>query len=241
MTAEVTGFLDLGLVAIGAVLVMMLLVNVASHQMPQLYLFWCLGGSVVVLAIGLLDGATLGDLGLAPSTWPAGLIWSAVLIGIVLVVYAVGFAWRRTQRAFADRRIAAMSTRRAIWNALVELPFGTVLFEEVAFRGVLYAMLVSRSGVPWAIAWCSILFGLWHILPSLGSHESNAALGNVAGQGRRGNVVAVGLSVLGTGAFGVVFCLLRQLIGSLFPPMALHWALNGWGYVFARHASRRQQ
>jgi membrane protease YdiL (CAAX protease family) len=79
----------------------------------------------------------------------------------------------------------------------------------------------------------SLLFGLWHILPSIGIHESNPALGGVAGEGRKGNVIAVALSVLTTSVAGVVFVGLRLVSGSILGPMGLHWATNGLGYFFS--------
>jgi membrane protease YdiL (CAAX protease family) len=120
-----------------------------------------------------------------------------------------------------------------MFQALVEVPFGTVLLEEVAFRAVLFSMLARRYGVVWAIVWSALIFGLWHVLPSIGTHEQNAALGKVAGQGLRGNIVAVSLSVLGTAVAGVLFNGLRLLSGSLLAPMGLHWATNGMGYFFS--------
>ncbi|MFM8412409.1 MAG: lysostaphin resistance A-like protein, partial [Alphaproteobacteria bacterium] len=102
-----------------------------------------------------------------------------------------------------------------------------VLLEEIAFRAVLFSMLARRYGVVWAIVISSILFGLWHVLPSIGTHEQNPALGSVVGKGWRGNVLAVALSVLTTAVAGILFAGLRLLSGSVLAPMGLHWATNG--------------
>lgn len=225
-----------------AVVVLMLMVNVAANKaVPGYYLFWTLGGSVVVLALGLLDDCTWGDLGLAPGTWIIGAIWGAVLMGLIFAVYAVGSTWRRTQSAFRDASIAGMSLPRLFWQSLVELPFGTVLFEEIAFRGVLWAMLARRYGVVWATVWSSILFGLWHILPSLDLHLRNERLAAVGGGGWWARTTAIGGSVITTAIGGVVFSLLRIGSGSLLAPMGLHWATNGWGYLFARRVSSKDR
>ena len=80
-------------------------------------------------------------------------------------------------------------------------------------------MLVRRFGLVWGIVISSILFGLWHILPSIGTHEQNPALGSVAGQGRRGNIIAVALSVVTTSIAGILFAALRLLSGSVLAPM----------------------
>ena len=73
----------------------------------------------------------------------------------------------------------------------------------------------------------SALFGLWHILPSLGLATDNEAIGSAVGRGRSAQVIAVLGTVLFTAASGVVFCELRRRSGSLLAPAGLHWAVNG--------------
>ena len=104
---------------------------------------------------------------------------------------------------------------------------------HIAFRAVLFSMLARRFGLVWAIVLSSIVFGLWHILPSMGTHEQNPALGSVAGEGARGNVIAISLSVLTTAVAGVLFAALRLVSGSVLAPMGVHWATNGLGYAFS--------
>lgn len=223
-----------------AVIVLLLMINVAANKaVPGYYLFWALGGSVVVLALGILDGCSWADLGLAPRTWFAGAVWGSVAIALVFTIYAVGSTWRRTRDAFRDQNIAGLSLTRLFWQSLVELPFGTVLFEEIAFRGVLWAMLARRYGVVWATVWSSVLFGLWHILPSLDLHLRHERLSQVGGGGWWARTVAIVGSVVTTAIGGIVFCALRIGSGSLFAPMGLHWATNGWGYLFARRVASK--
>lgn len=223
-----------------AALVLMLMVNVAANKaLPGYYLFWTLGGSVVVLTLGLLDGCTWADLGLAPHSWFRGAIWGGALVGLVFAIYAIGSSWKRTRGAFHDTNISGLSTPRLFWQSMVELPLGTVLFEEIAFRGVLWAMLARRYGIVWATVWSAILFGLWHILPSLDLHLRNDRLNSV-GSEHRARALAIGGSVLTTAIGGLVFALLRIGSGSLLAPMGLHWATNGWGYLFARRVANKQ-
>lgn len=217
------------------VLAALVLLNVVNNRVaPQEhYLLWAFGGSFGFLALGLLDGNSWTDMGLGWGYYLPGLIWGGACVGIVTLVYLVGASMRRTRAAFHDDRISDLSGPRVMFQALVEVPFGTVLLEEVAFRGVLFSMLARRYGVGWAILWSALIFGLWHVLPSIGTHEQNAALGKVAGSGVRGNVIAVSLSVLTTAVAGVLFTGLRLLSGSLLAPMGLHWATNGMGYFFS--------
>lgn len=218
-----------------AVVVLLVLINVVNNRVaPQThYLLWSFGGSVLLLAVGLLDGNSWTDMGLGWRYLLPGLIWAAAAIGLITAVYVVGSLFRRTRAAFHDERMGEMSGGRLMFQALVEVPFGTVLFEEIAFRGVLFAMLARRYGLIWAIVGSALLFGLWHILPSIGTHEQNPALGSVVGEGRRGNILAVLLSVLTTALAGVLFAGLRVFSGSVLAPMGFHWATNGLGYAFS--------
>ncbi len=215
-----------------ALLVVMNFVN--NRVAPQShYLLWSFGGSAVMLAVGLLDGLSWTDLGLGWSNQLAGLFWAAICIGVVTLGYLVAASIPKTRNAFHDDRISELSPGRLVFQSMIEVPFGTVLFEEIAFRSVLFAMLAQRYGWVWAVVWSSLIFGLWHILPSIGTHESSAALGSVAGEGRKGNLIAIAISVLTTTIAGVLFAGLRIVSGSVLAPMGLHWATNGLGYAFS--------
>lgn len=219
------------LAVIGALIV----INIVNNRLaPQSHtLLWAFGSAVLLIAIGLLDGSSWTDLGLSWRYWIPGLLWAGISIGVITVFYLVAASFGRTRRAFEDERNVVLSGGTVAFRALVEVPFGTVLLEEIAFRSVLFAMLARRFGLVWAIVISSVLFGLWHVLPSLGSHEQNPALKSVVGTGLRGNVLAVGGSVLGTTLAGVVFAGLRVISGSVLAPMGLHWATNGLGYTFS--------
>jgi uncharacterized protein len=105
----------------------------------------------------------------------------------------------------------------------------------VAFRGVVYAMVERRRGLRAATAASSLLFGLWHVLPSLGLRHANAAVAGALGVGTAGAAVAVAVAAAtaGTALAGVAFCELRRRSGGLVAPFALHWALNALGLLVA--------
>jgi uncharacterized protein len=229
------------------VIVALVVINIVNNRVaPQShYLLWAFGGSIILLAIGLLDGNSFTDMGLGFSYLLPGLIWAAASIGLVAGVYAIGSGFRKTRAAFQDERVGQLSAGKVAFQALIEVPLGTVLLEEIAFRAVLFSMLARRFGILWAIVISSVIFGLWHVLPSIGTHEQNPALGSVVGQGRKGNILAVLLSVLTTTIAGVLFAGMRILSGSVIAPMGLHWATNGLGYAFSwvliRSAERRKR
>jgi uncharacterized protein len=193
----------------------------------------CLLAAGLLLLLARRDGCSWRDLGLGARQSRTGLRWGAVLAGAVLVVDLVAVQLPLTREAFADTRATALSGAAVLWHVLVRIPLGTALLEEVAFRGVLYAMLARRSGVRVAIAGSSLLFGLWHVLPSIDLREANAAVADLVGTGPAGTALTVIGAVLGAAIAGVALCELRRRSGSLLAPFVLHWALNGLGLVLA--------
>ena len=193
----------------------------------------CLTAAGLLLLLARRDGRSWTELGLGVRRLGSGLRWAAVLVGLVLLGCALAVAIPATRHAFADTRATSLSGAAVLWHVLVRIPLGTALLEEIAFRGVLYAMLARRRGVRAAIIGSSLLFGLWHVLPSLGLRHANAAVAELVGAGAVGTVVAVTAAVAGAALAGVVLCELRRRSGSLLAPFGLHWALNGLGLLFA--------
>jgi membrane protease YdiL (CAAX protease family) len=175
---------------------------------------------------------------LGPGSWIRGLIWSAGCIAAVTLVYVIGGSMRFTRRFLADDR-AVLGPRTLLYKTLVNVPLGTVLFEELAFRGVGLALLDQWLGIWQAVLVSSLLFGLWHILPSLVMHDANGAVGDLLGGGIWGRIQSVLFTVAGTAVAGLVFCALRIYSDSLLTPMALHWAINGLGFIAATWVHRR--
>lgn len=212
----------------------LVLANVASNRLvpDALYVPWAMACSVVLVAFARrADGRSWVDLGLAREHVPRGLRWGSALAGAVLVVYVVAVALPPTRDLFRDERVEGWSLAQALYAALVRVPLGTVLLEEITFRAVLPAVLVARTRTWVAVAWSSALFGLWHVLPSLGLETVNPVTTDAVGQ-LPGWVTVAG-SVLSTAAVGVWLWFLRHRSDSVLTPMALHWATNGLGYLFA--------
>ncbi|MCF3171747.1 CPBP family intramembrane metalloprotease [Streptomyces sioyaensis] len=73
----------------------------------------------------------------------------------------------------------------------------------------------------------------------LGLSRSNDAVGAAFGTGGTGPALSVATAVVVTAIGGVIFCELRRRSGSLIPPVALHFALNGAGCALAWSAAQR--
>ncbi|MEU0198252.1 MULTISPECIES: CPBP family intramembrane glutamic endopeptidase [unclassified Streptomyces] len=202
------------------------------------YVVVCVAATGVLLLLARWDGLTLADLGLDAAGVRRGLRWVPFLTGAVLLVLVLLLAVPAGQDVFRDARAVGLSLGQVLWRALVRVPLGTVLLEETAFRGVLWTMIRRRRGTGWATAVSSLLFGLWHLMPSRGLNRSNAAVGEVFGGGPAGVAPAVTAAIVAMIAAGAVLCELRRRSGSLLAPAALHWAVNGFGYAFTWAANR---
>ncbi|MFB7178419.1 lysostaphin resistance A-like protein [Streptomyces sp. NPDC056257] len=218
--------------AVGLTVAVLVAANLAVHHWPGLP---GLVTAVVVsaLLLGVLFGAggTLADAGLAPGTLARGARWALALIGLVAVVYLAAALLPATRTTFEDRRYAGMTGSGLLLRVFLLVPVGTVLVEEIAFRGVLYGLVCRARGAVWATAVSSLLFGLWHVLPSLHLATAKPALTRVFGDSAPGAALAVLCAVLFTAAAGVLLCELRRRSGSLLAPMGLHWAVNALGYL----------
>lgn len=222
-----------------AVLGVLAVSNVMANEvLPSwAYVPW---NCTVAVALALIavrgDGCDTIDLGLAQRRLPDGLRWGAVVSAGVVAVYLVGLALPLTRDLFVDER-ADVDTAAMLWRVLVAIPFGTVLMEEVAFRGVLPAMFRRRTthlphGALRADLLAALLFGLWHVLPSLDLSDANPVFRDLL-PGPLGTVVAVTGSVLATAGAGMALSWLRNRSGSLAAPIMFHWTINGVGYALA--------
>jgi membrane protease YdiL (CAAX protease family) len=213
-------------VAVAIVIVVLGLLNVVDIRVARASL---IVGPVVVAGltgIARLAGLSWQDLGLGPGTWRPGLRWAAVEIAIVGLVLAAAAALPLTREAFRDTRYR-LDAGNALLTSLVLIPIGTVLVEEVAFRGVLWGLLRDVKGTTTATLVSSALFGLWHVLPSLGLAANNQAITGTVGTGRSAQTTTVLATVLFTALSGVVFCEVRRRSGSILASVGLHWATNG--------------
>lgn len=219
--------------------VVLVVANVLNGVLAAVwYVPVCVVAAALLVLIARRSGYTWDDLGLGRAAARRGLRWGLVLVGAVLVILSVGLALPFTREAFLDERAAGLSSVELVYRVLVRVPLGTVLLEEIAFRGVLWAMVRRRCGPVWATVVSSVLFGLWHVQPSRGLTRANAAAQAVFGAGQVGIALSVTAAVVGTALAGALLCELRRRSGSLIPPVLLHGTLNGASYALAWAANR---
>lgn len=183
------------------------------------------GGLVVAgctVALGVWGGLDADGLGLSPHRLADGLRYGGGAFGVVTAVLLLGLAIPQTRQSFDVSR-AEVSAGQLILQAFVTIPLGTVLVEELAFRGAVLGLLRITIPTVRAVVACSVLFGLWHVPTVL--RYTDGSLGYEL-------AAAAGTFVV-TSVAGVLFCWLRIRSGSLLAPALAHLATNTVGLVAA--------
>jgi membrane protease YdiL (CAAX protease family) len=183
-------------------------------------------------------GCSRSDLGIGAEDAGRGLrvgLGAAALAGGAV---GLGAVLPATGRFFNDRRVVDVGRAEAAYHLAVRIPLATALAEELLFRGVLLALFRRRRSATAAVLWTSLLFGAWHVLPTIDHYQGNPASDLVAdpARGRRLAVLATTLSTAGAGAG---FAWLRLRSRSLLAPVLAHAALNVSAYLAGRASSSR--
>ncbi len=200
------------------------------------YVPWnCTMAAIVTWVAIKWDRLSPDSMGMAKRRIPAGLRLGGAFAGALLLAYVIGFAIPWTRDLFRDDR-ADVGIGALLHRILIAVPLGTVLLEEVAFRGVLPAMFLKhlkkfRFPKLKADLLSALLFGLWHILPSWNLNEVSPVFDLLPES--LGRLIAVVGGVLATGAVGMFFSWMRNKSDSLAAPVLLHTTSNSIGYLFA--------
>jgi membrane protease YdiL (CAAX protease family) len=220
-------------VAMAVVMLVLVLTNVWVHVGPaRAHVVTGPSAALLMILVGRTAGLSWQELGLGRQSWGPGIKVGLAAALVVAVVYSVAVAIPLTRAAFRDLRYR-LGLREASYMALVVIPLGTVLFEEVAFRGVLWGLLARSFGVLSATAVSSVLFGLWHVLPAMDLSRTRTSVPRDKLAGHRRAVISVLATIVFTTLAGIVFAELRSRSGSLVAPIGLHWATNGLGVLAA--------
>lgn len=196
---------------------------------PGLYVLWACAGIVGLGLLARADGLHRRDWGFGPVTGRAARA-AAVLAAVTAAALLVGTQLPGVTDAYVDERVVGMGAGEVAYAALVRAPVGTALLEEVAFRGVLLAMLTRRYGTAWGVVGSSVAFGIWHLPPSLGLAAGNAAIGSALGAHP---LVASAIAMVAAALAGAFLCLLRIRYDHLVAPLAVHGTANSLGYLLA--------
>ena len=186
-----------------------------------------LAASVLAVLVARRGGATLDDLGLAATHARRSLLVGLGIGGVIVAAVFAGLAVPGVRDLFVDDRVTDLGAGGLAYQALVRIPLGTALGEELLFRGVGLGVGLRRWFLAGAVIGSSALFGLWHILPALDSHASNSVATGVPAP------LLVVATVGITGLAGVAFAGLRLWTGHVAAPAIAHAALNASAMVAA--------
>jgi uncharacterized protein len=224
---------ELGVIAVGVA------TNV-SHRVlsPGARLAMNLGAAGAAVAIARRSGATWEELGLSGNRFGRGLRWGAAAGTAIAVGVAAASRSDAVRARFVDERVTGHGRARATYELAARIPLETALSEEVIFRGALLGLALGRRSTPAALLSSSILFGLWHVLPTWVGLES-AAVGRIDGVRPPAHAATVAGVVGATTCAGVAFAALRLRSGSVIAPVLAHAALNMTSFAVTRSTVRR--
>jgi membrane protease YdiL (CAAX protease family) len=210
--------------------------NVMSNKViPNwLYVPWNVTVALALLWVARHD-VTREQMGF--TKWKRGAAWGAALFALTAGVLLVGLLLPAFNDMYDDKRVTS-SVWAWAYHAFLRIPLGTAFMEETAFRAVLPALFAVRWGVLRGCIAASVLFGFWHVLPSLGLNEVNPTMTELFGDGAAGVAAAVAFAVVGTAIAGLGWCWIRYRSGSILSTIIGHVATNSIAYTIAFWVNR---
>ena len=200
---------------------------------PGSYVAANLTATGLLLAGARASGLSWEELGLAGRRLAAGAKWGGACLALVAAGYLAALAVPVVRPLLTDARVAGLDGGGLAYQVLVSIPLGTVVWEEVAFRGVLLAALARLLSLPAATVVSATVFGVWHVRPTLDALAVNDLVDGPVLTG-----LAVLLGCLATALAGLILAWLRLRSGSLLAPALLHLATNSLGALAAATALR---
>ena len=186
-----------------------------------LYVPLGLAATGLVLLAGQRAGLDRADIGAEPRRLRNGLRWGGAVGLVAILGLAIAVAVPVFHPLLEDERVGEIGYGLLAYRALLRIPFGTVLLEEVAFRGVLFGAWQRWAGTWAAVVGSSVIFGLWHVRPAAELVEINGLTASAGGV-----ALLVGGAVLFTAGAGAFFCWLRIRSSSLLAPIIAHALIN---------------
>lgn len=192
-----------------------------------------LAACATVSALAARSGAGIEEQGLSLRRVPRGFLYGLAAALPIVTGLGAGLCFERSRTFYREDFVAGASAGQAAYEALVRIPFGTALSEELIFRGALLGVFSRYHRDLLATAVCSLLFGLWHIAPTLSRIDAAGA-----GKSPCQKAALVAGSVGVTTAAGFMLAWLRLRSGSIVAPWIAHSAANATGYAGVQLAAR---
>ncbi len=213
--------------ALAFLLFALVLLNVAfiKSSGKQRFAFAVAGYLVVYIAYKIAK-LHASDIGLSLNKIAGGLKITAVLAITIIILMAGAYLFNH--HIFQDQRYN-QPLGSALFASIIILPFYTVLFEELVFRGLLPGLLQSLGNTQLvATIIASVFFGLWHVGSALKIGEFQ-----ISDRFSASSVYVVIGVFIATTIAGFIFCELRWRTGTLLAPIIIHWVINSTAIILA--------
>jgi uncharacterized protein len=157
------------------VLVLGAWIDLVVHRLPGRagsYVVADVAATAVLLTAARAAGLSWTELGL-DRRLAEDARWGGTCAAVVAAGYGTALAVPALRPLLGDARVAGPGAGELAGQVLVRIPLGTVLWEEVAFRGLPLAALGRLLSLRGATGASAVLFGLWHVRPALGALAAN--------------------------------------------------------------------
>lgn len=198
-----------------------------------------LASAVGLTAFALRVGCTPAELGMNRADLKRGLETGSIAAGWCTVGISIAAALPPTRSFFMDARLRDMSRKETAYHAGLRIPITIALAEEIMFRSALHALFAREHTLRSTLNWTSLIFGLWHILPTLDTFEGNPASDLVRNRANARLLAAIGMTATTAGA-GLFFSHLRLRSRSVAAPVLAHAAINIASLVIGKTLIDRQ-
>lgn len=199
--------------------------HVASH----------LTAAAAAVAAAIAAGATIDDLGLRPDRMAGGARHGLAIGAVMSGGIAIAALNPSSRRFFMDERVLDINPAEIAGRSLVRIPLGTAVYEELVFRSVILGLAMRRLPPLPAVVGTSVLFGFWHVLPTLRDHGASDL---TAGQPKHH---AVAGAVALTTVAGLGFGFQRLRTNSVVTPMITHAVGNAVVFATAAWIGRHER
>jgi membrane protease YdiL (CAAX protease family) len=190
--------------------------------------------SATIVVLAIRGGVPLEEQGLSPKSTKCALRLGGIASVPVALAMISGARIRSLRDLYRPEALSPVPFKTVLAESLLRVPFITALPEELIFRGGLLALASRATSTCRAAALTSLLFGLFHIAPTL----SRIRGGSVLRQQARIPVWARVLSnVIVTALAGLALARLRFRSRSIMAPWLVHSTANASGILAGWFAS----
>jgi membrane protease YdiL (CAAX protease family) len=214
------------------VILILLYGTVLARLVPRKYhLYLNISIALVAVLLGIAFNVTLEQMGLGLRHILPGIYVAIGASLVITVATLIISAIPPLRRYFLGDDLAQASGKLIAFEAAIRIPLGTALIEEILFRGVLLGLLLLNNSTLVAIIVSAIIFGLWHIFPTINTLENNDGVASTINDKKArkaGSIIGV---IIITTIAGIFFGWLRVAANSVLAPWLLHWSINASGVL----------